>query len=97
MSKGWGGRRAQQVRAELAATLPAACWRCGGIVTADMAWDVGHLIEVDLDPSNAYDPDAYAVEHAYCNRRAGAQYGNRKRAGWRRRPTTSRRWTSRDW
>jgi len=53
------------------------------------------VIEVDRDPDVAYDPDGYAVEHAYCNRAAGARYGNRKRAGRRR--ADPRRWTSRDW
>ncbi len=95
MAKRWGGRRAQEIRAALAATLPTVCWRCGRIVTADMAWDVGHLIEVDRDPNVAYDPEMHAVEHAYCNRAAGARYGNRKRAGRRR--ADPRRWTSRDW
>lgn len=95
MSKHWGGRRAQQIRAALAATLPTACRRCGRIVTADMRWDVGHLREVDADPTAAYDPAGYAVEHARCNRRAGAVCGNRKRAGRRR--ANPRRWTSRDW
>ena len=93
MSRQWGGRRAQQIRAALASTLPTVCWRCGRTVTADMAWDVGHFREVDADPTAAYEPDEYAVEHARCNRQAGARYGNRKRAG-RRQP---RRWTSRDW
>lgn len=93
MSKHWGGRRAQQIRASLAETLPTPCWRCGRLVTGDEPWDVGHFLEVDLDPEGAYDPDRYAVEHARCNRRAGAQYGNRKRAGRRQ----HRRWTSRDW
>lgn len=95
MSKAWGGRRAQRIRAELAATLPVRCWRCGGMVFEWMEWDVGHLVELDLDPSAAYDPSAYAVEHARCNRQAGARFGNRKRAG--RRPPDPRQWTSRDW
>lgn len=92
MSKRWGGRRAQQIRQALAATLPAYCWRCGGVVTAEMAWDVGHAIETDRAPDLTYDPDVHRVEHAYCNRSAGARYGNAKRSG-RRRP----RWTSREW
>ena len=96
MGRRWGGRRAQQIRAELAATLPAVCWRCGGIVTAAMRWDVGHIIEVDRDPDSAFDVEAVAVEHARCNRAAGAAYGNRKRAVVRPR-WTSRDWTSREW
>ncbi len=92
MSKPWGGRRAQKIRAELALTLPTLCWRCGRIVTEHMAWDVGHIIEVDRDPASAYDSDGYRVEHARCNRRAGARYGNAKRAA-----TDPRRWTSREW
>lgn len=48
-----------------------------------VSWDVGHLGEVDADPDGAYDPDGYAVEHARYNRRAGARYGNRRRAGRR--------------
>lgn len=100
----WGGRRAQKIRAELAETLPAICWRCGGWIMPGMKWDVGHLVEVDRDPEAAYDLDGYAPEHAYCNRAAGAAYGNRKRAGLAPRPKspTSRQWvrptpTSRRW
>lgn len=92
MSKPWGGRRAQKVRDQLAQTLPAVCWRCGRIITAEMRWDVGHLVEVDRDPEGAYEDDGYAPEHAYCNRAAGAAYGNRKRGAARAVSPTSRQW-----
>ena len=92
MKSRWGGRRAQKIRAELALTLPTVCWRCGRIVTEHMAWDVGHIIEVDRDPDAAYDSDGLRVEHARCNRQAGARYGNRKRGTTFKISPTSREW-----
>lgn len=92
MKSRWGGRRAQKIRAELALTLPTVCWRCGRIVTEHMAWDVGHVIEVDRDPDSAYDSDGLRVEHARCNRQAGARYGNRKRGTTFKISPTSREW-----
>jgi len=61
------------------------------------ALDVGHKLGRDLDPRTVWAPVDTQPEHAYCNRRAGAIYGNVKR-GWRRRVArasvlrTSRRW-----
>lgn len=93
VSKAWSGRRAQAVRASLAESLPVACWRCGRLVTEADEWDVGHVVELDLDPDSAYDPGSYAVEHRRCNRAAGARYANSKRAS-QSRPF---RLTSREW
>jgi hypothetical protein len=61
-----------------------------------LALDVGHRIEADIDRRRFYAPIDTQPEHAYCNRRAGARYGNRKRAivsaGNRSILRTSRRW-----
>jgi len=43
------------------------------------ALDVGHKVEADLDKRKWYAPIDTQPEHARCNRKAGAQYGNRKR------------------
>jgi hypothetical protein len=61
------------------------------------ALDVGHIIEQDRDSRKLYAPNETRPEHARCNRKAGAAYGNRKR-GWQRRVArmsvlrTSREW-----
>ena len=88
---GWHGTYVHKARAYLASTLPAVCWRCGQIITPDMAWDVGHIVGRDIDPSLTHDPDNWAPEHSYCSRSAGARYGNAKRRR-RRPPPTSRQW-----
>jgi 5-methylcytosine-specific restriction endonuclease McrA len=75
----------------MAHQLPTICRRCGGLVTDEMAWTIGHIIEVDLAPHLMWDEDNHCIEHARCNFAAGAAYGNRKRG---RRPSRS---TSRDW
>lgn len=90
MSK-WGGKRVTQMRQRMAEQLPAPCWRCGRIITPDMVWTIGHIIEADAAPELMWDPQNTAPEHARCNFAAGARYTNRKRS--RRRPAP----TSRDW
>lgn len=58
-----------------------------------MAWDVGHVVEVDRHPDGMWDLELLRIEHSYCNRSAGAAYANRKRRRRPRRiPPTSRRW-----
>lgn len=44
------------------------------------ALDVGHIMGKDIDPRLMWAPCDTQPEHARCNRRAGARYGNRKRA-----------------
>ena len=60
-------------RARIAASLPTACIRCGGIVTNDMRWDVGHRVDL----ARGGNPDDVGAEHRACNRRAGGRAGAR--------------------
>ena len=80
MAKGWGGRRAQSVRAELARTLPAPCSVCGQIVTTDQAWDVDH-IEPRAEGGAVWDYRNCAIAHAKCNRARGARQTNQRPPG----------------
>lgn len=92
----WGGRRVTELRKALAEQLPMPCARCGKPVMPGQRWDIGHIVGRDVDPELAWDPDNWRVEHAACNRAAGAAYVNRKRA--RQRPRRQRiSPTSRDW
>ena len=94
MAAKWGGVRVMRLRRKMAQELPAVCWRCGQMVTEDMRWTIGHVIEVDVAPELMWEPTNHAIEHARCNYRAGAVYGNRKRGRVRTAPTSP---TSRDW
>jgi hypothetical protein len=60
--------------------------RVGGGRRRENPWalDVGHILGADLDPRQWWAPVDTRPEHARCNRRAGARYGNRKRAATRR-------------
>jgi len=64
------------------------------------ALDVGHKVEADLDKRKFYSPNDTQPEHARCNRKMGARYGNKKR-GWgktaRRVTATYAVKTTRDW
>ena len=88
----WGGPRVTRLRARMAKDLPVVCWRCGQWITQDMAWTIGHVIEVDLAPELMWDPENHRLEHADCNFRAGAVYGNRKRGRGGSQRVTSRAW-----
>lgn len=91
MASTWSGPRVTRLRAKMAEQLPAICWRCGQIITQDMAWTIGHVIEVDRAPELMWDEENHQPEHATCNFSAGAAYGNRKRGQAQPSPT-SRRW-----
>lgn len=71
---GWASI-SQTLRPRIAASLPAQCIRCGGIITRDMKWDVGHRVDLEMPGANPYD---VGPEHARCNRRAGGRAGARK-------------------
>lgn len=79
----WHHRR---LRAQL---LPlaygTACPRCGGVMLRGMALDLGHSVDRVLGGNSA----PRRIEHAACNRRAGARLGNQLR---RRTRVTSRSW-----
>lgn len=94
MASKWGGPRVTRLRQRMAQELPTVCWRCGYVVTEDMAWTIGHIIEVDVAPELMWESTNHRIEHARCNFSAGARYGNRKRGRSRGVPTSP---TSRDW
>lgn len=73
------GHRHQQERARLLAALRDGdpCPRCGGPMFRTDELDVGHV--VDVADGGAHGPRR--LEHAACNRSAGAAAGNRRRAG----------------
>lgn len=81
-----------KLRQDLAQLLPVPCARCGQPVLPGMPWDIGHAVEIDSNPEGMWDPSLIRIEHRSCNRSSGAAYGNRKRAGRRRIPPTSRPW-----
>ncbi len=90
---GWHGTYVKRARAYLAMQLPAICPRCGRIITPQMQWDVGHIIDKDIAPELMHDPTNWRAEHSRCNRQAGAAYGNKKRRIRRRYLLpTSRTW-----
>jgi 5-methylcytosine-specific restriction endonuclease McrA len=88
---GWSGRRVTAARKRMAELLPTPCATCGRIVTADMAWDIGHTVPRDVAPDLMWDAAGWRIEHSHCNRAAGARYRNRKQKARRLKPT------SRDW
>ena len=89
----WSGGYVKRARKHVASMLPAPCWRCGRWLYADepQTWVAGHIIERDLAPELAHDPENWAPECRPCSDRSGAVYGNRKR-GRAAPPPTSRRW-----
>jgi hypothetical protein len=74
----------------IAATLPAPCWRCGGIIGPFDAFTVGHIIDAAVAPELELEPSNWKAEHPRCNYSAGARAGNARRRG-KIKPT------SRDW
>lgn len=95
----WTGRLVARARALLAEQVragTACCRKCGGAVTPGQLWDVDHIVPRDVAPHLTDDPTNWAVAHRYCNRRAGAVYGNRKR-GHQPRPPQPPPTPSRDW
>ena len=91
---GWGGSSTKRARKHIAAQLPAPCWRCGRMLLAEEPWTwvAGHIIERDLAPDLANDPENWAPECRPCSDRSGAAYGNRKRGRGRPQRVTSRAW-----
>ena len=81
----------KKARAQLAATLPTPCAKCGQMVEAWMRWDVGHKVPILLDPSAMDDPQNWQAEHSGCNRKEGQLLSSRRRPRRRISPT------SRDW
>lgn len=62
-------RRANQARAMV--VLPTECWRCGLVIEAGMAWQMGHTMDVALGGEHS----PLRPEHRRCNARAGGRTG----------------------
>lgn len=88
---GWGGRKVTRLRQQMAAMLPCVCQRCGRVVTEDMAWTIGHIVDRAVAPELAWEPANHRIEHARCNYAAGGRAGRRKQTRRRVAPV------SRDW
>ena len=92
---GWNGRRVTAARRAMAEWLPCPCAVCGRVVTADMAWDIGHTVARDVAPDLAWDSSLWRIEHAACNRRGGQAMTVAKARA--RKAAAQRAYTSRAW
>jgi hypothetical protein len=72
-AKRWGGARSAKARAVVKRMLPAACTRCGGLVTDEMEWHADHIQERSTGGQDS--PDNYGPAHAHCNTSAGGRIG----------------------
>lgn len=76
----------KRARPIIAASLPAPCvnayrWSgCRGVVYPGEAFDVGHIVSHNVDPTQPLDMSRVGAAHRQCNRIAGAAEGGRKRA-----------------
>ena len=81
-SSKYNSTRSKRVRASVALTLPAACVRCGGIVTAEMVWDADHLIARsdarDMGMSDAECDAMAGAAHRSCNLKAAGELTARR-------------------
>ena len=91
----WGGRRVTELRKAMAHLLPTVCWRCGRIITEDMDWTIGHIVDRAVAPELTWDPSNHALEHARCNYAAGGRAATRRPQTYRRR--RRRAPVSREW
>ncbi|WP_340540415.1 HNH endonuclease [Nocardioides sp. GXZ039] len=67
----WAGRRVQQARAIVATWLPAQCGQCGGAVTGDDDWVVGHKVARAIDPRLTWVLSNWQPEHRSCSDASG--------------------------
>lgn len=85
----WTSADLKKWKPRLAATLPAPCVDCGRVVTADMSWQVGHIIPVNdprspgnvawnLGPSHS---NKSGPGGRSCNQSAGGRMGAAKTNG----------------
>lgn len=89
----WGGRKVTRLRQQMSVMLPCVCPRCGHIVTEDMAWTIGHIVDQADAPDLIWEPSNHRIEHARCNSAAGGRAGRRKQLARRRWvPPVSRDW-----
>jgi hypothetical protein len=72
---------ASRLRPSIAAQLPLPCIHCGRAVTAEQAWDLGHLVA--LVEGGHTDINSVGPAHVTCNRSDGGRIGaamvNRRR------------------
>lgn len=77
-------KRSVAARKAVAAMLPAPCYRCGRIVTADMKWEADHpmsRVHAEALGISEHDQDqAVVAAHASCNHKHGASIGNALKA-----------------
>ena len=52
------------------------CWRCGKIITPDMRWCLGHVVDRALGG----DDNELALEHEVCSRKSGWELGREIKA-----------------
>ena len=69
----WAGRKVTTARAQWLPRLPQPCGKCGNVVTAEMTWTVGHIVDRALGGSDHISNTW--PEHALCNFRAGGKLG----------------------
>ena len=84
MPSNYKSSRSLAARKRVAAQLPAPCYRCGRIVTAEMKWEADHpLSRVQAEAlgiSEAEQDSTVVPAHASCNHKHGAMIGNQLRA-----------------
>lgn len=78
MAERWSGENVRVWRARIGATLPQPCTRCGGVVSAEMAWDVDHIRS--RAEGGGHTSDNLGASHAFCNRSAGGKQSARMQA-----------------
>lgn len=69
----WGGNDSRKARAVVALMLPAPCFRCGRIVTAEMDWHADHVQEATFGGTD--EASNFAPSHKKCNESAGGRIG----------------------
>lgn len=69
----WHGANQARARAAVGAALPAPCGRCGGTVTADSQWVVGHALSRAAYPELTMEPSNWRPEHRSCSDRSAQQ------------------------
>jgi hypothetical protein len=83
-SGGWTSKDLRKWKPRIAATLPAPCVDCGHVVTAEMTWQVGHIVPVwrggekttdNLGPSHS---NGSGPGGRSCNQSAGGRMGAAK-------------------
>lgn len=93
----WGGRRAQQARHLIEATLPAPCIKCGHTVWPWQPWDLGHHKDRDTHPHLTWEPANWGPQHRGENRADGARAATAKRSRATTRTPTTPDWTAPGW